>query len=66
MQTFARVAHPFPGCLRKHLMKNTIISVICTNMRKVLLSAVCDTSCRKKTRGKRKVNEIFFVLLHPE
>ena len=34
MQTFARVAHPFPGCLRKHLMKSTIISVICTNMRK--------------------------------
>ena len=33
VQTFAWVAHPFPICLRKHLMKSTIISVICTNMR---------------------------------
>ena len=26
MQTFAQVTHPFPGCLRKHLMKSTIIN----------------------------------------
>lgn len=27
---------------------------------------ICDTSCRKKNTRKRKVNKIFFVLLHPE
>lgn len=27
---------------------------------------ICDTSCRKKNTRKHKVNEIFFVLLHPE
>lgn len=27
---------------------------------------ICNASCRKKNTRKRKVNEIFFVLLHPE